>query len=75
MKISARGQITLPQPIRNALGWLPDAEVEFEIVDDWLRVTKVEHPHGRRGQRLVEHMRGRGTVGMSTDEILRLTRG
>ena len=28
-----------------------------------------------RGRRLVEHMRGRGTVQLSTDEITALTRG
>lgn len=75
MKISTKGQVTIPQQIREELGLLPETEVEFEIVDDWVRMKKVERPHGRRGQRLVEHMRGRGTVRMSTDEILQLTRG
>jgi hypothetical protein len=33
------------------------------------------HERARRGRRLVEHMTGRATGGMTTDEIMALTRG
>lgn len=73
MKITTKGQVTIPQEIRERLGLLPHTEVEFEVRDDVVVLKKANV--GRRGGRIVEHMRGRGTVRMSTDEILALTRG
>lgn len=73
MKITTKGQVTIPAEIREQLGLLPNTEVEFTIAGSGVMVTKARH-RGRRGQRLVAHLRGRGTVRMSTDEILALTR-
>ena len=72
MKITAKGQVTIPQRIRERFGLLPHTDVEFEVRDDVVVLRKVEA--GRRGCRIVEHLRGRGDVRMSTDEILALTR-
>ena len=72
MKISANGQVTIPAEIREPLGLLPNTEVEFAVAGDAVMVTKARRPH--RGKRLVAHLRGRGTVRMSTEEILALTR-
>jgi antitoxin PrlF len=74
MHVTAKGQVTIPVEIRMALGILPDTEVEFEIADDAVLIRKVNRP-GRRGQKLIRHLRGRGSVAMTTDEILALTRG
>jgi len=74
MKITTKGQVTIPIEIREKLGLLPDTEVEFEIVGTAVRMRKVRSA-GRRGKSIVERMRGRGSVRMSTDEILALTRG
>lgn len=73
MRITAKGQITIPIEIRRKLGLQPNSEVEFEIAGNAVRIRKAR---GRteRGRALVEHMRGRGTVRMSTDEIMALTR-
>lgn len=73
MKITTKGQVTIPIEIRERLGLLPHTEVEFEIEDGEVRMRKVES--GRRGGRLIERMRGRADSGMSTEEILALTRG
>ena len=73
MKITSKGQVTIPQEIRERLGLLPHTEVEFEVRDNVVVLKKAEIP--RRGRRVVEHLRGRGDVRMSTDEILALTRG
>ena len=72
MKITTKGQVTIPQEIREQLGLLPHTEVDFEIRNDEVVLTKAAR--GRRGRRVVEHVRGRGSVRMSTDEILALTR-
>lgn len=74
MRISTKGQVTIPQAIREKLGLLPETEVEFTMMDDAVILRKVS---GRksRGRTLVEHMRGRARGGMTTDEIMALTRG
>jgi AbrB family looped-hinge helix DNA binding protein len=74
MRITSKGQVTIPIDIRERLGLLPDTEVEFEIEGNAARIRKVSGSAGR-GRRLVERMKGRGSVRLSTDEILRLTRG
>ena len=74
MKITSKGQVTIPQDIRERYGFLPGTDVHF--VDDGGEVRLVkEAEKGRRGPRLVAHMRGRAETRMSTDEIMALTRG
>ena len=77
MKITTKGQVTIPVEIREKLGLLPNTEVEFEVVGKAVRMRKVRRANGagRRGKSIVERLRGRGSVGMTTDEILALTRG
>ena len=75
MRITSKGQVTIPQAIREKAGLLPDTEVEFEI-----RGGKVVlKPMGRRitrAQRAIGRLRGSlKHVRMSTDQIMALTRG
>jgi AbrB family looped-hinge helix DNA binding protein len=74
MRVTSKGQVTIPQEIREKLGLLPNTEVEFEIRGDSVRIRKMSGKRPR-GDRLVAQMRGKGSVRMSTDEILALTRG
>lgn len=74
MKITTKGQVTIPADIRERLGLLPNTEVEFALAGNSVTITKARRSGRRRGQRVVAHLRGRGTVRMSTDEILALTR-
>jgi AbrB family looped-hinge helix DNA binding protein len=73
MKITTKGQVTIPQEIRERFGLLPHTDVDFEVRDDLVVLKKAAV--GRRGRRVVEHLRGRGSVQMSTEDILALTRG
>jgi AbrB family looped-hinge helix DNA binding protein len=77
MRITSKGQVTIPMDIREKLGLLPNTEVEFEIDRDAVRVKKAAGRQDRRarGRALIEHMRGRGTGKLTTDQIMRLTRG
>jgi AbrB family looped-hinge helix DNA binding protein len=76
MRITSKGQVTIPMEIRERLGLLPNTEVEFAIDRDAVRITKAARPGLRsRGRAIVEHMRGRGTGSMTTDQIMKLTRG
>lgn len=75
MRITSKGQVTIPIEIREQCGLLPHTEVRFEIEGSAVRLLKVEGERNSRGKKLVERLRGSATVGMSTDEILGLTRG
>lgn len=73
MKVTSKGQVTIPQDLREKAGIVAGSEVEFVQEAGRLYIRKVE---GRgRGRDLIARMRGRGNVRMSTDEILALTRG
>jgi AbrB family looped-hinge helix DNA binding protein len=74
VKITTKGQVTIPQHIRERLGLLPNTEVEFEIRADAVLLRKA-HGSQHRGRALVAHMRGRADSGLTTDEIMELTRG
>ncbi len=74
MRITSKGQVTIPIEIRQRLGLLPDTEVEFEVVGTAVRVRRAANRR-TRGQALVERMRGRASTKLTTDEILALTRG
>jgi AbrB family looped-hinge helix DNA binding protein len=74
VKITTKGQVTIPQHIRERLGLLPNTEVEFEIRDDVVLLRKARGGR-RRGRTLVARMRGRADTGLTTDEIMALTRG
>lgn len=76
MRMTSKGQVTIPLAIRETLGLLPETEVEFELERDAVRIRKARttKPRGR-GWSIVRHLRGKTTVRMSTDEILALTRG
>jgi AbrB family looped-hinge helix DNA binding protein len=74
VRISSKGQVTIPMEVRNAAGLLPNCEVEFEVKGSTVIMHKTARK-ARRGDSIVRHLRGRGSVKMSTNEILALTRG
>jgi len=76
VRITVKGQVTIPLAIREKLGLLPNTEVEFEIDRDAVRMKKATSPRRpHRGRALIDHMRGRSTRRITTDEIMKLTRG
>ncbi|MGH9631859.1 MAG: AbrB/MazE/SpoVT family DNA-binding domain-containing protein [Bryobacteraceae bacterium] len=77
MRVTTKGQVTIPQEIRNRLGLLPHTKVEFELAGDHARLRKAPRQPGEgdRGRLAVEALRGSADTRMSTDEILALTRG
>jgi antitoxin PrlF len=75
MRITSKGQVTIPEAIRDQLGLLPYTEVEFIVKGEEVRIRKAEAGRGRRGWLAVEALRGKARKGMTTDEILALTRG
>ena len=74
MRLTSKGQVTIPREIRKQLGLLPNSELEFEVDGDSLRIRKARRSTSR-GAALIARMRGTAKAGMRTDEIMRLTRG
>jgi AbrB family looped-hinge helix DNA binding protein len=76
VRITTKGQVTIPQDIRERLGLLPMCEVEFDIVKDSVRIRK-KRGSKSRGEALLAHMRAARPPrrGMTTDELMAMTRG
>jgi AbrB family looped-hinge helix DNA binding protein len=74
MRLTSKGQVTIPIDIRYFLGLQPGDEVEFVIERDTVQVHR--SPKSRsRGRRVVEHLlEHRADVPLSTDEIMAMTR-
>ena len=75
MRITSKGQATIPADIRERAGLLPETDLEFEFDGEVARIVRAQ-PAGRDGRdaRLVANLRGRGDVAMSADAIMALTR-
>ncbi len=73
MRITSKGQVTIPIELREETGLLPGTEVDFSRDGDAVRLTRAKHARGR-GEALVERLRGQATSGLSTEEIMALTR-
>ena len=74
MRITKRGQVTIPLDIRERLEFLPGTNVQFRIEGRVAILEKI-HPRGSRDGAFLPPSRATGTVRMTTDEILALTRG
>jgi AbrB family looped-hinge helix DNA binding protein len=75
MRITSKGQVTIPLAIRRKAGLLPNTEVEVDFDGRAVRIRRSRRKtRPLRGAQLVAHMRGRGDRSMSTDEIMALTR-
>ena len=76
MRITSKGQVTIPAEIRERAGLLPETEVEFHFDGKVVTIVKTRSDRrAARGAKLVAAMRGKGDVKLSTDEIMALTRG
>lgn len=73
MRVTEKGQVTIPKGLRDELGIGAGTEVEFERRKDTIVVRMAKTGSGR-GRRLTERLRGRGDVQMTTEEIMALTR-
>jgi len=73
MRVTEKGQVTIPKELRDALGIGAGTEVTFERADDAIVVRKVEGG-SNRGREMVNRLRGRGDIRLSTEEIMALTR-
>ncbi len=72
MRVTTKGQVTIPQHIREKLGITPATEIDF--VEKGERVFLVKRKGTKAATRKFAKLRGVETVKMTTDEIMALTR-
>ena len=80
MRVTSKGQVTIPKDIRDSAGFKPGSEVEFRVEGDSIVVARAKgraRPGMSRGERAVQALRGTATKNrhLSTDEIMKLRRG
>jgi len=71
MRVTTKGQVTIPRNVREALGISPETEIEFVEDDGRYYIEKTTAP---KIKRKFKKLRGIATVKMTTDEIMNLTR-
>jgi antitoxin PrlF len=71
-KMTSKGQVTIPRRLRDHLGLKPGSQVEFELTEDGRVFLKTDRqaPDSRFAR-----LRGSAKLGLSTDELMALTRG
>lgn len=70
MRVTQKGQVTIPLAVRRALGIRPGTNVEFALDPGGARL--IVDPDRAAGE--IAAMRGAGDVELTTDEILAFTR-
>ena len=80
MRVTQKGQVTIPGPIRRQAGLLPGTEVEFIHDGDGVRLRPAGAGRGKTQRErdiadTLDRLRGSATIRMTTDEIMALTRG
>jgi AbrB family looped-hinge helix DNA binding protein len=76
-KVTAKGQVTIPKKIRDLLGIQAGSKVAFTLAEDGrVNLSKIdkESASGEQPNRFAV-LRGSSSSGMSTEEIMALTRG
>ena len=68
MKVGKRGQITIPQALREKFGFLPETEVVFVVQDGALLLVK----EGQQNE--LTRLYGRKRFERSTNELMKLLR-
>ncbi|HEC28626.1 MAG TPA: AbrB/MazE/SpoVT family DNA-binding domain-containing protein [Gammaproteobacteria bacterium] len=71
MRVTTKGQVTIPRNIREILGISPETEIDFVEENGKFFLVKTDEPTATRKFR---KFRGIATAKMSTNEIMSLTR-
>jgi len=74
MRITTKGQVTIPQDIRERFGLLPHTEVEFVVEGETVFLCKTSGEN-RLMRAWLDQVRGSTDIRMTTEEIMALTRG
>lgn len=71
--VTAKGQVTIPKPVRDMLGIVPGSQVDFRrTADGDIVLTRADE---KRPISRFEKLRGHAGKGLDTDAIMALMRG
>ena len=71
MRVTTKGQVTIPINVREVLGIMPETEIDFREDDGRFYIVKISKP---KKTKQFNKLRGIATAKMTTDEIMNLTR-
>lgn len=71
MRVTTKGQVTIPRSVREVLGIVPETEIDFVEDHGKFYIVKTDEP---KTTGKFKKLRGIATARMSTDEIMNLTR-
>lgn len=75
MKLTSKGQVTIPQSLRRRYGLSARTEVVFEAAEGGVLIKPAAAPRLQRLKAALRRSRGSAETGLTTAEIMRLTRG
>jgi antitoxin PrlF len=75
VKLTSKGQVTIPRRLRDRFGLYPDTEVVFEATRQGVLIKPASEARRRRLEVALRRARGSSTTGRSTVGIMQLTRG
>ena len=73
-KVTSKGQVTIPKPVRDHLGIGPGSQIDFRRAGDGSIVIEKANGIAPRASRFAK-VRGSAGPGMTTDELMSLLRG
>ena len=75
MRLTSKGQVTIPQKLRKQFGLRPRTEVTFEAMDDGVLIRSASTQRVKEMKAAIRKTRGSADAARTTDEIMRITRG
>ncbi|MCU1470536.1 MAG: hypothetical protein JWQ39_1685 [Glaciihabitans sp.] len=74
VRITSKGQVTIPLAIRERFGFMPETDVEFVERDGLVVLERSKASKPDRADQLIRALAGAGDGVLTTNEIMRLTR-
>ncbi len=74
MKVTSKGQVTIPIAIREKYGIHPDMDVDFEMTERGALLVVSDEARRARARRIIERLTGSATTKLTTDELMALMR-
>ena len=71
MRVTTKGQVTIPRKVRESLGIVPETDIDFREDNGRFYIVKTTKPESTNK---FKKFRGIATAKMTTDEIMNLTR-
>jgi len=75
MRLTSKGQVTIPQAMRERYGLHPNTEVSFQPCADGVLIRVAGAERVQQVKAAISKTRGSARAALSTHEVMRLTRG